>query len=186
MGNRIIGYARVSTGDQELNLQRDALHQAGCQVIYEEKASGKTAERPELVQCLKALRQGDTLAVWRLDRLGRSLKDLVEIVSDLEKRNIGFMSITEKIETSSAAGKLIFHVFASLAEFERSLIRERTMAGLEAARARGRKGGRKQALTTKQVKEIQQILSSTDVEVSEIAKRYGVSRSTIYKSLKKI
>lgn len=120
---KIIGYARVSTDDQNLDLQRDALLKAGCAVIYEEKASGKNAtDRPELDHCRKALRAGDTLVVWRLDRLGRSLKDLVQIVSELELQNVSFQSITEKIETSSAAGKLIFHVFASLAEFERNLI----------------------------------------------------------------
>ena len=140
-----IGYARVSTEDQNLDLQRDALTKAGCGSIYEEKASGKGAagDRPEWTQCLKALRPGDTLVVWRLDRLGRSLPDLVGIVAELERRNVGLLSLTENIETGSAAGKLIFHVFASLAEFERNLIRERTRAGLDAARARGRFGGRK-------------------------------------------
>ena len=140
--NQYIGYARVSTDDQNLDLQKDALNKVGCQVIYEEAASGKNSERPELDQCLKALRSGDTLVVWRLDRLGRSLRDLVQIVGDLEKRGIAFESLMEKIETGSAAGRLVFHVFAALAEFERNLIRERTRAGLAAARARGRKGGK--------------------------------------------
>ena len=140
--NQHIGYARVSTDDQNLDLQKDALNKVGCQVIYEEAASGKNSERPELDQCLKALRSGDTLVVWRLDRLGRSLRDLVQIVGDLEKRGIAFESLMEKIETGSAAGRLVFHVFAALAEFERNLIRERTRAGLAAARARGRKGGK--------------------------------------------
>lgn len=179
---KIIGYARVSTDDQNLDLQRDALLKAGCAVIYEEKASGKNAtERPELDHCRKALRAGDTLVVWRLDRLGRSLKDLVQIVSELELQSVSFQSITEKIETSSAAGKLIFHVFASLAEFERNLIRERTKAGLEAARARGRTGGRKPVLSDKQLREIRLLLSDPDNQVQDIAKRYGVARSTIYK-----
>ena len=140
--NQYIGYARVSTDDRNLDLQKDALNKAGCQVIYEEAASGKNSERPELDQCLKALRSGDTLVVWRLDCLGRSLRDLVQIVGDLEKREIAFESLMEKIETGSAAGRLVFHVFAALAEFERNLIRERTRAGLAAARARGRKGGK--------------------------------------------
>jgi DNA invertase Pin-like site-specific DNA recombinase len=181
---KLIGYARVSTDDQNLDLQRDALHKAGCKVIYEETASGKNATRVELAQCRKALRLGDTLVVWRLDRLGRSLPDLVSIIGELEAEGIAFQSITEKIETGSAAGKLVFHVFAALAEFERNLIRERTKAGLEAARARGRKGGRKPALTEKAVTEIKQLLKSPDIQITAVAKRYGVSRSTIYKYLR--
>jgi len=179
--NQRIGYARVSTDDQNLDLQRDALRQAGCSVIYEETASGKSAARPELEQCRKALRAGDTLVVWRLDRLGRSLPDLVQIVAELEQRGVHFESLTEKIETSSAAGKLVFHVFAALAEFERNLIRERTHAGLAAARARGRKGGRKPALTPQQVREIKALLRDPSIPVASIADRYGVSRTTIYK-----
>jgi DNA invertase Pin-like site-specific DNA recombinase len=177
-----IGYARVSTDDQNLDLQRDALSKAGCAPIYEEKVSGKGtgSERPEWVQCLKALRSGDTLVLWRLDRLGRSLSDLVHIVGELEQRGVGFESLTEKIETSSAAGKLIFHVFASLAEFERNLIRERTRAGLEAARARGRIGGRTRKLDEKQIREIRAMLRDPQVNVSDVAKRYGVSRTTVY------
>lgn len=179
--NQRIGYARVSTDDQNLDLQRDALHLAGAQSIYEEMASGKDGERPELGHCLKALRTGDTLVVWRLDRLGRSLPDLVRIVAELEEKGIGFESITEKIETGSAAGKLVFHVFAALAEFERNLIRERTRAGLAAARARGRSGGRKPKLDTRQIKEIQRLMSDPNIPVSQIAARYKVSRTTIYK-----
>jgi DNA invertase Pin-like site-specific DNA recombinase len=176
-----IGYARVSTDDQNLDLQRDALTKAGCTEIYEEMASGKSAERVELDHCLRALRPSDSLTVWRLDRLGRSLPDLVRIVGDLERRSIAFESITEKIETGSAAGKLVFHVFAALAEFERNLIRERTHAGLTAARARGRTGGRKPKLDVKQVREIRALLKDPDVRVTDIAKRYGVSRATVYK-----
>ncbi|MGH9899269.1 MAG: recombinase family protein [Pyrinomonadaceae bacterium] len=180
-----IGYARVSTDDQNLDLQRDAITTAGCDQIYEEKASGKSAgaERPELAQCLKALRGGDTLVVWRLDRLGRSLPDLVRLVGELEQRGVGFESITEKIETGSAAGKLVFHVFASLAEFERNLIRERTRAGLNSARVRGRLGGRKQKLNGKQIREIRAMLRDPKVNVSDVAKLYAVSRTTIYKYL---
>lgn len=179
--NQRIGYARVSTEDQHLDLQRDALQQAGCRVIYEEAASGKSAARLELEQCRKALRSGDTLVVWRLDRLGRSLPDLVQIVAELERSGIGFESLTEKIETNSATGKLVFHVFAALAEFERSLIRERTHAGLAAARARGRSGGRKPKLGEKQVREIKALLRDPDIQVADVARRYGVSRTTLYK-----
>lgn len=182
MGKRI-GYARVSTDDQNLDLQRDALKQADCEVIYEESASGKNAERMELSYCLKALRAGDALVVWRLDRLGRSLSDLVKIVGDLEQAGISFESITEKIETGSATGKLVFHVFAALAEFERNLIRERTHAGLAAARARGRNGGRRPALNEQQVREIRLLLTDPQARVQDVAKRYSVSRTTLYKYL---
>ncbi len=182
MGHRI-GYARVSTDDQNLDLQRDALSKSACTAIYEETAGGKSAGRPELDHCLKALRPGDVLVVWRLDRLGRSLPDLVNIVSDLEQQGIGFESLTEKIETSSAAGKLVFHVFAALAEFERNVIRERTQAGLSAARARGRVGGRKPSLSEKQKREIRALLKDPSIAVTDVAKRYGVSRTTIYKSV---
>ena len=176
-----IGYARVSTDDQHLGLQRDALTKAGCCVIYEEAASGKSTARPELSQCRKALREGDTLVVWRLDRLGRSLPDLVQIVAELEQRGVGFESLTEKIETDSAAGRLVFHVFAALSEFERNLIRERTQAGLAAARARGRAGGRKPKLDDQQVREIKALLRDPEIQVADVARRYGVSRTTLYK-----
>lgn len=182
MGTRI-GYARISTDDQNLDLQRDALHKAECDLVYEERGSGKNADRPELIQCLKALRAGDTLVVWRLDRLGRSLSDLVQIITELEQRQISFESVTEKIETGSATGKLIFHVFAALSEFERNLIRERTAAGLKAARARGRTGGRPRALSDKQVREIRLLLSDPEIRVQDVASRYRVSRTTIYKYL---
>lgn len=179
--NQRIGYARVSTDDQHLELQRDALLQAGCGVVYEEAISGKSSARPELEQCRKALRAGDTLVVWRLDRLGRSLPDLVQIIADLEQRGIGFESLAEKIETGSASGKLVFHVFAALAEFERGLIRERTKAGLAAARARGRAGGRKPKLDAKQIRHIKALLRDPNTSVAEVARDYGVSRTTIYK-----
>lgn len=179
--NQRIGYARVSTDDQHLDLQRDALTRAGCSAIYEEAASGKSAARPELEQCRKALRAGDTLVVWRLDRLGRSLPDLVQIVADLERQSVGFESLTERIETGSAAGRLVFHVFAALAEFERGLIRERTQAGLAAARARGRAGGRRPKLDEQQVREIKVLLRDPGIQVADVARRYGVSRTTLYK-----
>jgi DNA invertase Pin-like site-specific DNA recombinase len=182
MGQRI-GYARVSTDDQSLDLQYDALRKAGVpeDLIYADTASGKDAERRELAACLKALRAGDTLVVWRLDRLGRNLPDLVRIVGELERKGVSFESLTEKIETDSAAGKLVFHVFAALAEFERNLIRERTRAGLAAARARGRKGGRKPKLDDQQVREIKALLRDPDIQVADVARRYGVSRTTLYK-----
>ena len=182
MGQRI-GYARVSTDDQSLALQLDGLHKAGItdDHLYSDTASGKDAERKELAACLKALREGDTLVVWRLDRLGRSLPDLVRIVGELEQKGVSFESLTEKIETGSAAGKLQFHVFAALAEFERGLIRERTRAGLEAARARGRSGGRKPKLDAKQIRHIKALLRDPNTCVAELARDYGVSRTTIYK-----
>src|SRR5918995_4230730 len=142
-----IGYARVSTGEQTLDLQLDALKAAGCGKIYEETASGAKAERPVLEDVLSYLRKGDTLVVWRLDRLGRSLPHLIETVAALAARGIGFKSLTEQIDTTTPGGKLVFHVFGALAEFERDLIRERTNAGLAAARARGRTGGRPKVLT---------------------------------------
>ncbi|WP_262966891.1 recombinase family protein [Methylobacter psychrophilus] len=179
--NQKIGYARVSTDDQNLDLQQDALKKAGCAVIYKEKVSGKNTERLELEQCRKALRAGDTLMVWRLDRLGRSLPDLVRIVTELERDGIGFESLTEKIETTNANGKLTFHIFAALAEFERNLIRERTHAGLTAARARGRKGGRKPALDEKQIREVKALMRDPSVNISSVAQRYKVSRTTLYK-----
>lgn len=182
--NQLIGYARVSTDDQHLDLQRDALVAAGCHTIYEEKVSGKSADRPELNNCLKALRPGDTLVVWRLDRLGRSLKDLIDIVSDLEKKKVNFNSLTERVETESAAGKLIFHLFGALSEFERNIIRERTKAGIAAARMRGRKGGRKPSLDQSKIKEVKALMSDPTIKVATIAKRYGVSRATLYKYAK--
>ena len=177
-----IGYARVSTDDQTLDLQRDALKRAKCRQIYEEHASGKNANRPELDACLKSLRQGDTLVVWRLDRLGRSLADLICLTSELQSRKIELESLTEKIETGSPTGKLVFHVFGALAEFERNLIRERTMAGLKAARARGRKGGRPRKLSGKELRTIAALLKTTEVSVQDVAQRYGVSRSTLYRN----
>lgn len=178
-----IGYARVSTDDQNLDLQRDALTKSLCQVIYEETASGKSSQRDELGHCLKALRSGDTLVVWRLDRLGRSLSDLVKIIGDLEREGITFESLGEKIDTGSASGKLQFHVFAALAEFERNLIRERTHAGLAAARARGRVGGRPAKLSDKEIREIKALMADPQCQVTDLAKRYGVSRTTLYKRI---
>ena len=178
-----IGYARVSTDDQTLDLQKDALKHAKCRQVYEEQASGKNTGRPQLEGCLKSLREGDTLVVWRLDRLGRNLADLVGLVAQLEERKIDFESLTEKIETVSPAGRLVFHVFAALAEFERNLIRERTVAGLKAARARGRTGGRPFKLSPKEIKTIRALLKTADISVAEIAARFGVARSTLYRAV---
>ena len=146
----LVGYARVSTLDQNPQLQIDALKQAGCERLYVEKASGAHHDRPELKAALAYMRPGDTLVVWRLDRLGRSLKHLIEMMAELEGQGIGFQSVTEAIDTTTPGGKLVFHIFGALAEFERNLIRERTHAGLEAARARGRRGGRRKKLNDKQ------------------------------------
>jgi DNA invertase Pin-like site-specific DNA recombinase len=179
----IIGYARVSTTEQDTKLQLDALQVANCEQVYQESRSGATRERPELIRCLDTLRPGDTLVVWRLDRLGRSLKDLVDIVTELESRGVSFKSLTEAIDTTNTSGKLIFHIFAALSEFERSLIQERTKAGLEAARARGRKGGRPKKLSKTQVQKAKAMLSDPLITKTEIAKHFRVTRATLNKAL---
>ena len=164
-------------------MQLDALNAAGCERIYQESISGGNRERPELAKCFDALRSGNTLTVWRLDRLGRSLRDLVGMISDLEARGVGFRSLTETIDTASAGGKLVFHVFAALAEFERSLIRERTRAGLQAARARGRKGGRPRKLSPDQVRKAKAMLLDPDMTKGEVARHFKVTRMTLNKAL---
>ena len=174
-----IGYARVSTDDQKMDLQRDALTAAGCEKVFTDTASGAKAERPGLADALAFARKGDSLVVWRLDRLGRSLPELVKIVGELEAAGVGFESTTERIETSTAAGRLVFHVFAALAEFERRLIVERTMAGLAAARARGRKGGRP-GLPAEKIAAIH-ALADSGRGPAEICKALGIGRSTFYK-----
>ncbi len=178
-------HTRVSTDDQTLDLQRDALQHAKCSEVYEEQASGKNTARPQLEGCFKSLRGGDTLVVWRLDRLGRNLNDLIRLVADLEQRKINFESLTSKIETVSPAGRLVFHVFAALAEFERNLIRERTVAGLKAARARGRTGGRPPKLSPKEIRTIRGLLKSAEIPAAEIAARFGIARSTLYRVILK-
>jgi DNA invertase Pin-like site-specific DNA recombinase len=178
----LVGYARVSTTDQNLDLQRDALQAAGCERTFTDMASGAKTERPGLTQLLKECRQGDTLVVWKLDRLGRSLPHLVETVREMEAQGIGFKSLQENIDTTTSGGKLIFHIFASLAEFERDLIRERTNAGLSAARARGRKGGRpKGVMDANKQKAALALKNDTSRSVSEICEILGVSRNTYYK-----
>ena len=179
-----IGYARVSTDEQTTDPQIDALRGHGCETIYSENASGKNTDRHELENCLKALREGDSLTVWRLDRLGRNLADLVRIVNDLKARGVGFASLTESIDTTTPAGTLVFHLFASLAEFERNLIRERTMAGLKAARARGKSSGRPAKLKGKDLAMAKALMADRTNDVTEIAKRFEVSRSTLYRLTK--
>jgi DNA invertase Pin-like site-specific DNA recombinase len=176
----LIGYARVSTDDQSLALQRDALAAAGCERVFEDRASGARAERPGLRRALDHLRAGDTLVVWRLDRLGRSLKDLIARADQLRERGVGLRSLTEAIDTSSSGGELVFHMFGALAQFERALIRERTRAGLEAARARGRLGGRRKALDARQRAHAVDLYRSKKHTVKEICQIVGVSRQTLY------
>jgi DNA invertase Pin-like site-specific DNA recombinase len=180
-----IGYARVSTQDQSTDLQIDALRDADCEEVFMEKVSGTRADRPKLDECLRMLRKGDKLVVWRLDRLGRSLQHLVATVSDLEERGIGFESLTEKIDTSSAGGKLIFHLFGALAEFESNLNSERTKAGLRAARARGRKGGRKPKMTTADVRKAAAMLKDPKITKTEVAEHFKVTRVTLNDALKR-
>ncbi len=177
----LIGYARVSTDDQNLDLQKDALTSAGCERIMEDKISGAKAERPGLKAAIDYARKGDVLVVWRLDRLGRSLRDLIELVSMLSSRGIGLKSLHESIDTSSSSGKLIFHIFAALAEFERNLIRERTCAGLSAARARGKKGGRPKTLNSDKRKLAVKLYDEKQHSVGQICKMMGISKPTLYK-----
>jgi DNA invertase Pin-like site-specific DNA recombinase len=183
-GGMRIGYARVSTVDQNLDLQRDALARAGCVQVYEEKASGKAkAGRPELANMLRAVRKGDTLIVWRLDRLGRSLVDLVHIVDELAGRGVAFESLSEKIDTSTAQGRMFFGFMAAMAQYQRDVISENTHAGLKAARARGRKGGRPAALNDQALAEIRALRRDPNISMSNIEERYGVTKMTIYNSL---
>jgi DNA invertase Pin-like site-specific DNA recombinase len=179
----LIGYARVSTHDQTLNLQQDALQKAGCNKIFTDVISGVKAERKGLDEALSYVRKGDTLVVWRLDRLGRSLPHLITTMTSLEERGIGFKSLTENIDTTTSGGKLIFHIFGALAEFERNLIRERTQAGLSAARARGKTGGRPKVLTGKKLS-IARDLYERRHPIAEILQTVKVSRATLYRSLK--
>jgi DNA invertase Pin-like site-specific DNA recombinase len=179
----LIGYARISTYDQTLNLQQDALEKAGCTKLFTDTASGAKADRKGLEQALHYDRKGDTLVVWRLDRLGRSLPHLIATMTALEERGIGFKGLTENIDTTTSGGKLIFHIFGALAEFERNLIRERTQAGLSAARARGRKGGRPKALSVKQVG-IALDLYEKRHPIAEILQTLKISKATLYRALK--
>jgi DNA invertase Pin-like site-specific DNA recombinase len=179
----LLGYARVSTTDQHPQLQVDALERAGCYRVFTETASGACRDRPVLEQLLDQLRPGDTLAVWKLDRLGRSLRHLVDTITDLADRGVGFRSLQEAIDTTTPGGKLVFHVFAALAEFERDLIRERTVAGLAAARARGHHGGRPSVMTAHKQRVAQEMYRSGQYTVLAIANTLGVSRASIYRHL---
>jgi len=176
----LVGYARVSTHDQDPALQLDALEKEGCERVFTETASGAQRDRPELKAALDYMRPGDTLVVWRLDRLARSMKQLIETVEGLENREVGFRSITESIDTTTPGGKLVFHIFGALAEFERSIIQERTRAGLAAARARGCTGGRPSVLDDKDKVAAIALLRDPDIPVKEVARRLGISVAALY------
>ena len=178
-----IGYARVSSQDQTPDLQLDALRAAGCKRIFVETASGAQRDRPELGAALDYLRAGDTLVIWKLDRLARSVKQLIETVEGLEARGIGLRSLTETIDTTTAGGKLVFHIFGALAEFERAIIGERTRAGLSAAKARGRQGGRPPKLTPQDLAAARAMLADMSFTVADVARRLGVSPATLYRHL---
>jgi DNA invertase Pin-like site-specific DNA recombinase len=177
----LIGYARVSTDEQNLDMQVDALKEAGCERVFSDETSGVKSERPGLQDALEYMREDDTLVVWRLDRLGRSLKDLVQKVEELQSRNIGFRSLQESIDTTSPSGKFQFHVFSALAEFERDLIRARTQAGLQAARARGRMGGRPREMTPEKLKLAVKLMKDPEIPIPQICKTLGIAKSTLYR-----
>jgi len=181
----IIGYARVSTLEQNPDLQIDALKNAGAEKVFIDTISGSTKERPELDKMNEVLRSGDVVLVWRLDRLGRSLKNLISLVNHFQEHDIAFKSLQENIDTSTSTGKLIFHVFGALAEFERNLIQERTKAGLASARARGRYGGRPPKLNDKKIKRLKKLYESKEMSVKEICEWAGISKPTFYNYLKK-
>ena len=176
----LVGYARVSTQDQNSALQIDALKETGCERIFEEKASGAQRDRPQLTAALDYMRVGDTLVVWKLDRLARSMRQLITTIEDLHAREIGFRSVTESIDTTTPGGMLVFHIFGALAEFERSIIQERTKAGLAAAKARGKTGGRPASMSEDDIKAAKALMSDETITVTEIAERMGVSLSTLY------
>ncbi len=180
----LIGYARVSTHDQTLTLQRDALEKAGCEQIFTDQVSGTKTERKGLSEALSHLREGDILVVWRLDRLGRSLRHLIDTITALDERGVGFKSLQENIDTTTSGGKLVFHIFGALAEFEREIIRERTQAGLASARSRGRIGGRPKTLTPRQVQILRNMAADNSLTVSDICKTLGIGRTTFYRYAK--
>lgn len=179
----LIGYARVSTQDQNLDLQRDALQRVGCEKIFTDVSTGSKSSRPGLDEALSYLREGDTLVVWRLDRLGRSLKHLIDAVNGLSERNVSFRSLQENIDTTTSGGKLIFHVFGALAEFEREIIRERTQAGLSSARARGRVGGRPRVMDEKKLQMAIELFKDPSRSIDDICEVLRVSRPTLYRYL---
>lgn len=179
----VVGYARVSTRDQSPALQLDALRDAGCDRVYMEKASGAQRDRPELKAALDYLRAGDTLMVWKLDRLARSVRQLVETAADLQRRDIGLKVLTQAIDTTTSGGRLVFHVFAAVAEFERELGLERTHAGLAQAKAMGRRGGRKPAIGPAEIKRARAMLADPTITVGEVAQQLGVQPSTLYRHI---
>lgn len=179
----LIGYARVSTDDQHLDLQRDALEKVGCEKVYTDQQSGASTERLGLNGILEMARPGDTLVVWRLDRLSRSLKHLIHLVETLDHQGIGLRSLQENIDTTTSGGRLVFHLFGALAEFERNLIRERTQAGLSAARARGRQGGRPKLLDPKKRELVLRLYQERQHSIAEICRIMGISKSTLYNYL---
>ena len=176
----LIGYARVSTQDQNLDLQHEALKQAGCEKLYEDKISGLRADKPGLEQALEQLREGDTFVVWKLDRLGRSVKNLIEFTNQLEKNKIHFKSLTDHIDTSSPTGRFFFHIMASLAQMEKELIVERTRTGLRAAKQRGRIGGRKRRMTDSKIESAKKLLAD-GIPPKEVAGNLGISIPTLYR-----
>jgi DNA invertase Pin-like site-specific DNA recombinase len=180
LGRVLIGYMRVSTGEQSLDLQRDALARTGCERIYDDVCSGRATDRPGLSKALDAAREGDALVVWKPDRIGRSLPHVVGLVGDLQKRGVGLKVLTGDVDTTTATGRLVFGIFATLAEFERDLIHERTMAGLAAARARGRAGGRPRVMTKPKLKAAMTMMADRDNAARDIAAELGVSLSTLY------
>lgn len=177
-----IGYARVSTLDQSLDLQKDALLKAGCQEIFDDIVSGSKSNREGLDKLLKYVRPGDTVVVWKLDRLGRSLKNLIELIQLFSEKNVGFKCLQENIDTTTASGKLFLHIFGALAEFERALIKERTLAGLKAAADRGRLGGRPRLMDENKIMQAR-ALRQSDIPIGEICKTLGVSKGTLYRNL---
>ena len=181
-----IGYVRISTQEQSDDLQIDALKNAGCEKMFSDQISGSKADRPGLKEALEYIRPGDSLVVWRLDRLGRNLRHLIDAVEDLEKRKVGFVSLQEGFDTTTNGGKLVFQIFGALAEFERNLIRERTKAGLEAARARGKLGGRKAKLTPTQTDALKMMYESKKYSISEICSSFEISKPTLYRYLEKV
>jgi DNA invertase Pin-like site-specific DNA recombinase len=176
-----VGYARISTIEQNLNLQTDALERDGCEKIFTDTASGSIDRRPGLVSAVEFCRAGDSLVVWKLDRLGRSLRHLIDTVNRLQSKGVEFISLQESVDTTTSGGKLVFHVFGALAEFEREMIRERTKAGLKAARARGSLNGRPKKLSRQQIKIAQKLMEDKETKVREITKALNVSRSTLYR-----
>lgn len=180
-----VGYARVSTRDQRLDFQRNALRRQGCSRVFQEKTSGICRQRPALRSALRHLRRGDVLVVWKLDRLGRSLQHLMEILQELERRGIGFCSISDNIDTTTAIGKLVFHIIGAVAEFERSLISERTKAGMQVAKHQGQRLGRTRRMSARQVELARRLCERGGLTQADIAARFKVGRTTLWRSMRR-